>query len=422
MAGRIVAILLIWVSTTVAWFLLAGTMSHRDKEKGSSNREQVEALWGRKLHQVAPTVRSGAKASTHSVPLTASTLNVDLDLTHRKKGLQWYPTYRVTFEGRYKVQNPTNMPLAAVVYFPLPDEHAVYDEFRFAWGEKVMDDLTLQSGVVRRAVQLAPGAVEEFTVAYTSQGMGEWYYAFGEHAQQVRNFELVMDTNFEAIDFPTTGSSPTKKTRTAEGWRLEWRYGNLLSGVQIGMVMPEKLNPGPWVEQVSRAAPVSLFLFFFLVFITSTLRGVRLHPMNYFFLAAAFFSYHLLLSYLVDHISIHVAFWICSAVSIFLVVSYMRLVVDPRTAVMEVGVCQVIYLVLFSYTFFFKGFTGLAITILCIVTLFVVMQMTGRLDWEALFRGETPGQDEPDPEPPASAEPPESPDGPPLPPPLPVES
>jgi len=42
--------------------------------------------------------------------------------------------------------------------------------------------------------------------------------------------------------------------------------------------------------------------------------------------------------------------------------------------------------VLFSYAFFFKGFTGLAITIGAIVTLFVVMQMTGRVQWSEKFR------------------------------------
>ena len=47
---------------------------------------------------------------------------------------------------------------------------------------------------------------------------------------------------------------------------------------------------------------------------------------------------------------------------------------------------QLVYLVLFSYTFFFEGFTGLAITILCVVTLFIVMQMTAKMDWEAIFK------------------------------------
>jgi hypothetical protein len=46
--------------------------------------------------------------------------------------------------------------------------------------------------------------------------------------------------------------------------------------------------------------------------------------------------------------------------------------------------------VLFSYAFFWKGFTGLAITIIAIVTLFVVMQVTGRIRWSERFttRGE----------------------------------
>lgn len=62
-----------------------------------------------------------------------------------------------------------------------------------------------------------------------------------------------------------------------------------------------------------------------------TIRGIDLHPMNYAFLAAAFFAFHLLMAYLVDHISIHVAFLISSAVSITLVVSYLRLVVGRRS-------------------------------------------------------------------------------------------
>ena len=56
-----------------------------------------------------------------------------------------------------------------------------------------------------------------------------------------------------------------------------------------------------------------------------------------------------------------------------------------RFAAVEAGISQFIYLVLFSYAFFFKGFTGLAITIGSIVTLFVVMQMTGRIKWAEKF-------------------------------------
>jgi len=151
------------------------------------------------------------------------------------------------------------------------------------------------------------------------------------------------------------------------------------------MAMPEHLQPGPLAGEISFFAPVSLFFFFFLMFILTTLRDIDLHPMNYFFLATAFFAFHLLLAYLVDHISIHLAFVICSIVSVFLVVSYLRLVVGMRFAAVEAGGAQFLYLVLFSYAFFFRGFTGLAITIGSILTLFAVMQMTGRINWREKF-------------------------------------
>ena len=42
-------------------------------------------------------------------------------------------------------------------------------------------------------------------------------------------------------------------------------------------------------------------------------------------------------------------------------------------------------MVLFSYAFFFKGLTGLAITIGAIATLFVLMQITAQVNWNAVF-------------------------------------
>ncbi|MGC1171409.1 MAG: inner membrane CreD family protein, partial [Candidatus Acidiferrales bacterium] len=114
-------------------------------------------------------------------------------------------------------------------------------------------------------------------------------------------------------------------------------------------------------------------------------RGIELHPMNYFFLAGAFFSFHLLMAYLVDHISIHIAFVVCSAISIFLLVSYLRLVAGMRRAALEAGLAQFVFLVLFSYAFFFEGFTGLAITIGAILTLFIAMQTTARIQWAEKF-------------------------------------
>lgn len=147
------------------------------------------------------------------------------------------------------------------------------------------------------------------------------------------------------------------------------------------MGFPYPLQPGPLAQRITFWAPVALFFYFFVMLVVTTLRRIELHPINYFFLAASFFAFHLLFAYLVDRIAISYAFTICSLVTIFLTISYQRLVAGWRFAGVESGVAQVVYLVLFSYALFNERWSGLTITIGAIVTLFIVMQMTGRIPW-----------------------------------------
>lgn len=386
MVKRISAISFIYVCTIIAWLFLAGTMKIRSDTQDRKLRGAVGQLWGTTQTQKAPQVYS-ATTTTHReyLALDSSEIEVDLKLDHRRKGLLWYSTYRVNFSGTYRIVNDTDSPRQICVDFAFPAVDAVYDNFRFVVGEEEVKEVKLTSGKLTRTLELTAGQTQEIQISYGSQGLDTWQYGFGESVNQIRNFTLTVNTDFEDIDFPQNGISPNEKQRSGDGWRLTWKYTNLLTGADLGVVMPQRLNPGPWVSKVTATAPISLFLFFFLMMVFTTIKNIRLHPMNYFFIATAFFSFHLLLSYLVDHVSIPLAFGICSAVSIFLLVSYMRLVVGVRFAFVEIALAQLVYLVFFSYTFFFKGYTGLAITILCICTLFVVMQCTGKMDWEKVF-------------------------------------
>ncbi|MBI1739366.1 MAG: inner membrane CreD family protein [Acidobacteriales bacterium] len=400
MIRRIAAIAFIFLCTTVAWMILGSTISWRT---GSSNEQlqgRVASTWGtmqeqnpasacyKKTEISAVTEQDHGKTVIRhekvereiALPLDSSHLNVALHLDHRQKGLLWYSTYAVDFSGDYKFRNDTAEAQTVQFYLPFPAEHAAYDALAMYVNGK---DLPVSTSGKGASVATTMGAGESVVlrVAYHSQGLGSWRYKLGDGIAQARDFALTMVTNFKDIDFADDTLSPTAKEQQPAGWKLTWQYSNLVSGFQIGMTMPEKLQPGPLAGQISYFAPVSLFFFFFLMFILTTLRNIELHPMNYFFLAAAFFAFHLLLAYLVDHISIHLAMVIASLVSIALVVSYLRLVVGARFAAIEAGGAQLIYLVLFSYAFFWKGFTGLSITIISIATLFVVMQATGRIRW-----------------------------------------
>ena len=311
-------------------------------------------------------------------------MNAALHLDYRRKGLLWYSTYQVRFQGTYEFLNPDDQPLQVIFTLHLPAEQAIYDDVVFAVNGTPLAVSNAKADTYATTT-IQPHQTAILAVGYHSQGLDSWRYAFGDSVSQVRDFELRVSTDFKGFDFPENALSPTEEHATANGWDLIWNYKNLVSGYQIGVVMPEKLQPGPLTGRISYFAPVSLLFFFFVLFTLTTIRGIELHPMNYFFLACAFFSFHLLMAYLVDHMSIHLAFVICSCVSVFLVISYLRLVVGMRFAAVEAGLAQFVYLVLFSYAFFFEGFTGLAVTIGAILSLFVAMQVTGRIRWAEKF-------------------------------------
>ncbi len=400
MIRRIVAIVFIFICTAIAWMILGTTISLRTGSSHEQLQGHVASTWGTAQEQspvsacytkteiAAVTeeehgktvIRNDTVVRRYPLPLDSTRVNVNLHLDHRQKGLLWYSTYAVDFAGEYKFHNNTAEAQRVEFSLPFPAEHALYDGLIIKINGKEFSTTTSGSGASAIA-SIDPGQSATVQATYHSQGLGSWRYKLGDGIAQVHDFALTMVTNFKDIDFADDTLSPTSKEEQPHGWRLTWQYSNLISGFQIGMTMPDKLQPGPLAGQISYFAPVSLFFFFFLIFILTTLRNIELHPMNYFFLAAAFFAFHLLLAYLVDHISIHVAMVISSLVSIALVVSYLRLVVGARFAAVEAGGAQLIYLVLFSYAFFWKGYTGLAITIISIVTLFVVMQATGRVRW-----------------------------------------
>jgi hypothetical protein len=376
----------------------------------------VAQLWGGRHVQVAPqaTVRrprevteeievqdARGAATTRTVKRTvvdqapflasSSRVRVALGLEPRRKGLLWYATYTVDFQAEYRFVSPDPVEREVVVRFDFPSKEAIYDAFAVSLNGRETPPTTDVSNGVTLVERAAPGEDLVLRVAYRSRGLGEWAYAFvGEGVAQVRDFELTMVTDFGGFDFPAGTISPTAMVRSGDGWTLKWAFESLAAGKRIGIDPPNRLNPGPVTARITFFAPVSLLFFLTVMVLLGVLSGRSLHPMNYFFLAAAFFAFHLLLAYLVDHMEMNGAFAIAAAVSVSLVVSYLRVVAGMRTALVQAGLAQLVFLVLFSYAFFFEGYTGLTVTVGAVLTLFVLMQLTARVDWGTVFASRQP--------------------------------
>jgi hypothetical protein len=423
---RLFAVLFIFASTAVAWFILGASVATRTNQSRIEGGQQVASLWGGQHDQAAPTVtqhrlreiseevteddesgneatRTIKKQQRYGVPLDleSSSIDVRLGADHRRKGLLWYDTYTVDYRAEYSVRIPDAVAESVSVDFRFPSASAIYDDFSLLIdGEDGSEVVNLEDGVSAWFLP-QPGRVVKIEVRYRSRGFDTWAYRFGgPSGGRVSDFDLTMKTDFGGIDFPPEALSPSSKTATGEGWRLEWSFDDLVSGRHVGVDVPNKLNPGPLAARITFFAPVSLLFFITVLVILGALGRLELHPMHFFFLSASFFSFHLLLAYLADQINVHLAFVAASVVSLALTLSYLRLVCGLKRALRYAGSAQLIFLVLFSYAFFFQGLTGLAITIGSIVTLFVLMQLTAEVDWNGVFRS---GRAAPIPARPASA-------------------
>ena len=243
---RLIAIGVIFVCCTAAWFTLGASVVSRSGQSDAVLGQQVAQLWGGRHEQAAPTAcverprevsenveekddqgrlhkRRVTRTVLDCIPaaLVSSRVDVDLKLEQRRKGLLWYDTYTVGFAGRYGLRNEDAQPRTMVVRFDFPSADAPYDGFRLQVDGKD-SPLEVQSpapgsppgrAAVTR-VTVAPGAVAMADVRYRSRGLGDWTYALvPAGVTQVRDFELDMTTDFAAIDFPAGTLSPTTQTR-----------------------------------------------------------------------------------------------------------------------------------------------------------------------------------------------------------------
>lgn len=385
-ALRLFAVFVIFVLAAIAWVVLGATDAIRTNDTGTKLHEAVGGLLGAPQTQSAPTFEWAANKDKGSLAVAGSDIDVRFNLDQRKKGLLWYAGYKVGFDATYTVANTSPRDVDASMRFAFPTKDGVYDGFAVRVdGSEV--PVTYTNGSAEARFKLKAGQTAKVRTGYTTHGLDQWRYSPTPGVVDViKDFRLVMHTDFANVDYPQDTVSPTEPAvKNGDGLTLTWKYASLVAGRAIALNMPSPPNPGPLASRISFFAPVSLLFFFAALILLTATSGVRLHPVHYGFLAAAFFAFHLLLSYLADQVDLNLAFAIASAASVLLAVGYLAVVVGKRRALLEIAISQVVFLVLFSYSFFFEGLTGLAITIGSVVTLGYFMARTAKVDWESVF-------------------------------------
>ncbi len=280
MTKRIAAIAFIFICTSISWGILGATMFARTYASDSSLRGRVQSSWGtpqvqrppvaswadfvrktvEKIEDGKKVISTTSESVAHRLPLEASDIRTNLHLDYRQKGLLWYSTYKVDFSGSYTFRNGTTARQWVTFALELPAAQTIYDDLAISLGGKPLE-ISNNGGKAYACAYLPPAAAEVLRVHYRSQGADSWAYNFGSEMSQVHNFRLRVLTDFKGVDFAENTLSPTEKREAPTGWDMTWAYKNLMSGYQIGIRMPEKLQPGPLAGRISLFAPVSLLFF-----------------------------------------------------------------------------------------------------------------------------------------------------------------
>jgi hypothetical protein len=386
---RLIAISCIVACTAAAWFVLAETVNVRSASSSSRLTPEVEKNWGPVLKQEQPSLyyeTPGEGRSRREIQPEQSNIQVAITYEPKNKGLFWYRTYFADFEAEYRVKNPAPIPQTIYVAFRFPAAEARYDKFSLIFGDKTTNKEP-ENGQLAESLQLAPGAEAPLKVTYRASGVDTWSYVL-TGAKRIKNLHLAMTTNFREINVPVGAESPT--SRAPDGRHYNWDYTDVIGAHAIAMDMPAVTNPGYVAGRMTFFAPVSLLFFFAVLVIVAVRDRIDLHPMNYFFLAAGCFAFQLLFAYLVDLVPLLASFLIAAVVSIALVNGYLWRAAGAKFARVA-AVAQFAFMVLFSYSFFFDGLTGITITIGAIITLGLLMAFTARVNWSiALTSRATP--------------------------------
>src|SRR5437588_11649228 len=188
MIKRIGAITVIFLCTTVAWAILGATIFQRTYDLGSFSENRVVSTWGAPQNQAPPnaafyeqvakkeeTTENGKKiikvtqeTVTTVLLLESSHLNIGLNLEHRQKGLLWYSTYKVAFDGAYSFRNPSEKDQNVTFALDFPTAQAIYDDLVFTVDD-VPVTLKNEKNSAGGSARVAAGKTATLKVGYKSQ-------------------------------------------------------------------------------------------------------------------------------------------------------------------------------------------------------------------------------------------------------------
>ena len=376
---------LLFFPLLLGWWLLTTRLQERTYFATRDQLQSVKQIWGGNLEQPMPSIRY--KGFGSDVPtlnrgeIHASDIFVKLTVDYRKKGLVYYTGYNANFVGKYTIQNPESEKIYLSFIFPYPmqqGEGMLQNVKLLVNGQEDTENTEYQPNLALWTGMLEPAQALAVTVEYTGRGLNYFKYGF-EPGKQVNNFNLkIAVVGTKNIDYPVSTMPSTKPPEfTAEGTTLTWELDRLLTQLNIGVLLPDKLNIAQQIRVMAERAPAFFLLFLASLCAILTLSRLPLNFLKIAILSAAYFLFYPLFAYLSVYMDVVLSFGLAFGILGLLVLNYARVLYNLKIA-LAIFLTYTFYLGITSIAALLPAYTGLILVIEGVVLLAVIMQVLSR--------------------------------------------
>ncbi len=373
---------LIFVPLFIGWIMLSDRLYMRTYKAMSYQLQAVKKIWGGNLAQPMPSVRYklfGSDVSTlNKGEVHASDIAVTLKVDYRKKGLVYYTGYNTEFNGKYTIKNPEQEKIYLSFIFPYPTQQGeglLQNVKLLINGEEDINDTEYQPNLALWTGLLDPADTIDITVVYDGRGLNQFEYGF-EPNRQINNFTMQVDVQgAKNLDYADSIMPPTESAQeTPEGKILVWKLDKALTQLNIGVILPDKLNVEKQLFVMTYRAPVFFLLFLLSVGAMLKLAGENLNFIQIAITSIAYFLFYPLFAYLLISLGVILAFSVSFGSIGLLIFNYIRILHGIKLA-FAVVTAYIFYLGITSIAALLPTYTGLILTIEGVVLMGVIMQV-----------------------------------------------
>lgn len=385
---------LLFLPLSIGWGLLVLRVETRTNFAQYTQMESVKRIWGGNLEQPMPSIRYkgfGSDVSTlNRGELAASAVTVDIAMDYRKKGMVYYTGYNADFTGTYHVTNPQDTTIYLSFIFPYPvqaGQGMLQDVVLHVNGEEDVENTEYQQNLALWTGLLQANETLKFTVRYAGRGLTHFIYGF-EPGTQINNFQMAAHVRgARNVDYPASTMTPTSVEASPDGVTLTWQLDRSLTELNVGVLLPDKLNIARQIGVMAQRAPV--FYALFLISVAALLALTR-HPikfLNIAILSVTYFFFYPLFAYLSVYLTAIPAFALSFGILGLLLWNYARILYGLRLS-LAILAAYALYLGVTSVAALVPTHTGLILVIEGVVLLAVAMQVLSHfpdVKWMAAF-------------------------------------